>query len=84
MARANIRPHARAIRKIIAHIPGAWVREYHDGMIAASCSGAIGRTNTARGMAEVRAALEAAGYRCEANGKPGTSGQFTLDVFPPT
>jgi len=74
-----MRPHARAIRKIIAHIPDAWVREWGNGTISAGRhTDVIGK-----GMRDVRAALEAAGYRCEANGTPGTEGQFILDVFPP-
>jgi len=80
MARANIRPHARAIRKVIGHIPDAWVRQWADGSISAGTLVDV----TGKGMHDVRAALEAAGYRVEANGTPGTSGQFVLDVFPPT
>jgi len=78
-----MRNNARAIRKIIGHIPGAWVREYADGSIWASGTGGIGKSSSADGMHEVKHALEAAGYRCEVTGKPGTSGEFVLDVFPP-
>jgi len=79
-----MRNNARAIRKIIRHIENAWVREYSNGTIAAGAGHGLGPGYTSEsGMREVRQALEAAGYRCEANGKPGTEGQFILDVFAP-
>lgn len=66
---------AREIRKAIRFIPGAWVRVYCNGKQWA------GAGHTRTGMEQVRTALEAAGYRCECNGEPGTAGEFIVEIF---
>lgn len=50
-----------------------WVRVWRDGTMNVGA-----RTKLA--MLDALAALERAGYRCELNGRPGTSGEYVIDV----
>lgn len=71
------------VRKAIDSLPGAWVRVYKDGQCWAGARGngyPTGETGK-RLMLDAKRRLEAAGYRCECNGKPGTSGEFIIEVF---
>lgn len=70
-------PTTKALRSAVKDIPDAWVRVYRDGSIWAGSK----RKQSSKAMTEVRAALEAAGYRCECKGTPGTEGEFIIDVF---
>lgn len=56
-------------------IPGAWVRVFRDGTTWAG----VHESNLAC-LGKVKALLERAGYVCECNGKPGTSGEHIIDV----
>jgi hypothetical protein len=73
------------MRAAVKHIDGAWVRvsdafadrwgDYHQAFAWAG-----GRYGPDRGMAEIKAALEAAGLTCVCNGRPGTEGAHIVDV----
>lgn len=74
----------KALRAAIKHLPRAWVRVYDDGTIWAGRLGEF--VNWSVGgerMLEVKRALESAGYICELNGTPGTSGAHTITVRMP-
>jgi len=76
-----MRAQTKELRAAVKHIPGAWVRVYKDGKALAGCKGEF--VNWSVGgepMMAVKSALEAAGYTCELNGKPGTSGEHIIDV----
>jgi hypothetical protein len=66
---------AKEIRKVIGHIPGAWVRCWRSGEVWAGCHG-DSKVRSDR----VREALEAAGYRCSMDGRPGSAGEFIINV----
>lgn len=72
-----MRATTKQIRAIIGHVDGAWVSVSRDEKRI--WAGARRDATTA----EVREALESAGYRCEMNGAPGTSGEHIIDVFKP-
>lgn len=75
-------PKTKALRDAVKHIPGAWVRVYRDGTAWAGCASEFTKCSVGgERMMAVKAALEAAGYRCEPNGKPGTSGEHIIDVI---
>lgn len=63
----------RAIVRTLRWPEFVWVRVWKDGTTN------VGARNR-RAMLDALRALEAAGYVCECNGKPGTSGEFTIDV----
>jgi hypothetical protein len=71
-----MKPATKHLRDAVKHIDGAWVRVFPSG--TAAWAGA--ERNRASCMA-VRAALEARGYRCECRGKPGTEGEYIVDVI---
>lgn len=66
---------AGAIRRFIAHVDGAWVRTWRDGEVWAGSS-----RKTGRAAADVRAALEAAGFGCAMLGRPGTAGEHVVNI----
>lgn len=72
-------PQARQIREIIKEFDGAWVRVWRDGKIWCGL-----HNSTGWGLGALKDRLEDRGYRVEQNGKPGTEGEFILDVFMPT
>lgn len=75
-------PTTKKLRNAVKHIPGAWVRVYRDGTAWAGCASEFTRSSVGgERMMAVKSALEAAGYRCELNGKPGTSGEHIIDVM---
>jgi hypothetical protein len=68
-------PTTKSLRDAVKHIDDTWVWVFRDG------TKWVGSTRrSTKATAEVKAALEAAGYRCECNGTPGTSGEFIIDV----
>ena len=66
---------AREIRKHVAHIPDVWVRVWRDGEIWVGVRHHLDR------RAGITEALTSAGYRCECNGEPGTSGAYIVNVI---
>lgn len=76
-----MREQTKRMRAAVKHIPGAWVRAYRDGTAWAGCQGEFVKWSVGgEKMMSVKAALEAAGFTCELNGKPGTSGEHIIDV----
>ena len=78
----TINPTTKALRAAVKHIPGAWVRVYKDGTAWAGCTGEF--VNWSVGgepMLATKRALEAAGYRCELRGEPGTAGEHIITVL---
>lgn len=70
------------LRDAVKHIPGAWVRNFGDGRAWAGCASEFSRCSVGgERMMAVKAALEAAGYKCALNGKPGTEGAHIIDVI---
>lgn len=77
-----MRAETKQLRQAVKHIPGAWVRVYGDGTAWAGCMGEFVKYSVGgERMMSVKTALEAAGYRCELNGTPGTSGEHIIDVI---
>lgn len=75
----------REIRAAIKHLAGASVRTFRGqerSWASVYVSGFPDQRpqNIAR-MLEAKACIEAAGYRCECNGKRGTEGEYFIDVF---
>lgn len=68
-------PETKALRSAVKHIHGATVR------VSGKNAWVSSKHPTYRRMHELKAALEARGYRCELYGKPGTSGEFIVDVL---
>lgn len=66
------------LRAAVKGISGAWIRRWRDGTIWA---GHLSHTELT--MFQVKAAIEKAGFICRCNGKPGTSGEFIIDVTKP-
>ncbi len=76
-----MRPETKKLRDAVKGVPGAWVRVYRDGTIWAGATGECVKWSVGgERMLAVKAALESAGYICELNGKPGTSGEHIIDV----
>lgn len=72
------------MRKAVKHIKGAWIRNSGDGRAWAGYdSTKTYEMSRKEGTEAVRKALEAAGYRTEMNGKPGTEGVDIIDVILP-
>ena len=71
-------PQTKAIRAVLKHIPDVWVRTWRDGQ---TWAGPRGCWKGAKRMQEIRATLEAAGYRCACNGKPGTAGEHIVEIL---
>lgn len=72
------KPGTKELRDAVKHIDGAWVRNFGNGRAWAGIQNGDRRE---RGMNEVREALEAAGYKTECIGKPGTEGAYIVDVI---
>jgi hypothetical protein len=69
---------ARKLRKEIGDIGFEYsVRRWRDGSVWVIPT--LGRRDRTEQLALV---LNDLGYRTECNGKPGTAGQFIVDVFP--
>ena len=75
---ATRHPDVARIREAIKHIEGAWVRRWKDGAIWAG----VHYRKTDERAAELKAAVEGAGYRAEIFNRPGTEGHNSLDVYP--
>lgn len=68
---------ADAVRNIISEIPRAYMRPMRNGSVM--CGSYVG---TPEAHAEIRTALESAGFTCEPNavGRPGTGAEHMLVV----
>lgn len=75
---AKRHPTVKALRAAVKDISGAWIRRWKDGTIWAGHT-----SNTEMTMFRLKATLEAAGFVCHCNGKPGTAGEFIIDVEQP-
>ncbi|HRQ13054.1 MAG TPA: hypothetical protein PK205_07095 [Promineifilum sp.] len=80
--RAGIYGVKARLRRVCRNYDGAWFRVYRDGSIWAGRHGIATRWSVGGNrLAELKQALEHNGFRCELNGKPGTSGEFIIDVY---
>jgi len=71
----------KRLRAAVRHIPGAWVRNYGGGKAWCGVRGEFVPWSVGgEPMLRAKAALEAAGFRCALNGRPGSSGENTIDV----
>lgn len=68
-------PETKKIRDVAKQIPDSWVRRVGDGLFWAGVSGHHPNATTA-----LRELLERSGWTCEMKGKPGTAGEFIIDV----
>ena len=73
-----MKPKVKALREALKHIDGAWVRAWRDGTVWA---GVHGLGEGPDGMERVATALTKAGYQVKCNGKPGTAGEYIVDVL---
>lgn len=71
----SVKPEIRQLRAAVKHIPGAWVRIWPDGTCWAGH-----KRNSRAAMDQVVQALQAAGWRTQCQGEPGTAGQFIIDI----
>lgn len=76
-------PQAKTLRHLIGAFPGTWVRVFRDGSICCGRRDPATGCPTDRQLDAIQARLEANGYQVKRGGKPGTSGEHTLDIWPP-
>ncbi len=72
---AKRHPTVKVLRASVKGISGAWLRRWKDGTIWAGHT-----SQTEMTMLRVKAAIEKAGFICHCNGRPGTAGEFIIDV----